>query len=99
MTPAGPDSINLALNWGFSPAGTVVTLTGQVNDTRYGSGTGEPAAIAEAQYAVDVPYWDAAYAPSRCPRGRRLQFQLRKRDSQHRHYRLGSWHSRRARKR
>ncbi len=64
MTPAGPDSINLALSQSSVPAGTVVTLTGQVNDTRYRSGTGEPTQpIAEAQYAVDVPYWDAAYAP------------------------------------
>lgn len=64
MTPAGPDSINLALSQSSVPAGTVVTLTGQVNDTRYRSGTGEPTQpIAEAQYAVDVPYWEAAYAP------------------------------------
>lgn len=64
MTPAGPDSINLALSQSSVPAGTAVTLTGQVNDTRYKSGTGEPTqAIAAAEYAVDVPYWQAGYAP------------------------------------
>ncbi|MEN6555406.1 MAG: M14 family zinc carboxypeptidase [Anaerolineaceae bacterium] len=64
MTPAGPDSINLALSQSSVPAGTIVTLTGQVNDTRYKSGSGEPTQpIAEAQYSADLPYWEAGYAP------------------------------------
>ncbi len=65
MTPAGPDSINLALSQISVPAGTVVTLTSQVNDTRYRSGTGEPTqAIAAAEYAVDIPYWETSYSPT-----------------------------------
>ena len=68
MTPAGPDSINLALSQSSVPAGTTVTLTGQVNDTRYQNNPDYPPneptqPIAEAQYSVDVPYWEAAYAP------------------------------------
>ncbi|HQH58056.1 MAG: hypothetical protein GX415_06685 [Chloroflexi bacterium] len=65
MTPAGPDSINLTLSQATVPAGTIVTLTGQVNDTRYKSGAGEPTqAVAAAEYSLDVPYWQAGYAPS-----------------------------------
>jgi hypothetical protein len=64
MTPAGPDSINLALSQSTVIPGAIVTLTGQINDTRYKSGSGEAAQpIAQAQYSVDVPYWDPAYAP------------------------------------
>ena len=64
MTPAGPDSINLALSQNTVIPGAIVTLTGQINDTRYKSGSGEAAQpIAQAQYSVDVPYWDPAYAP------------------------------------
>ena len=65
MTPAGPDSINLTLSQTTVPAGTIVTLTGQVNDTRYKSAAGEPTqAVAAAEYSLDVPYWQAGYAPS-----------------------------------
>jgi hypothetical protein len=60
MTPAGPDALNLALSESVVPEGTIVTLNGQINDTRYRSGYGEPTqTIAQAEYAVDTPYWEA----------------------------------------
>jgi len=65
MTPAGPDSLNLALSQNAIPAGTPVTLTGQVNDTHYSNANGtEPTqAIAAAEVSIDIPYWEESYAP------------------------------------
>jgi carboxypeptidase T len=59
MTPSGPDAINLALNSSLVPAGSPVTLSGTVNDTRYNNSNGtEPTqAVAAAEYYVDVPPW------------------------------------------
>lgn len=58
MTPLGPDTISLAVSSSTVPAGTVVTLTGVGNDTRYKSGSGEATqAIAQAEYYVDTPPW------------------------------------------
>jgi len=58
MTPLGPDTISLAVSSSTVPAGTVVTLTGVANDTRYKSGSGEATqAIAQAEYYVDTPPW------------------------------------------
>lgn len=60
MTPLGPDTINLAVSSSSVPAGTVVTLTGVANDTRYKSGSGEATqAIAAAEYYLDTPPWVA----------------------------------------
>ena len=65
MTPAGPDSINLALDQNPALIGTPVTLTGQINDTRFNNSNGtEPSqAIAAAEVSIDIPYWEAGYAP------------------------------------
>ncbi|HOV30168.1 MAG TPA: M14 family zinc carboxypeptidase [Anaerolineaceae bacterium] len=65
MTPAGPDSINLALDLNAAPIGTLVTLTGQINDTRFNNSNGtEPSqAIAAAEVSIDIPYWEEGYAP------------------------------------
>ncbi|MFZ3069930.1 MAG: M14 family zinc carboxypeptidase [Anaerolineaceae bacterium] len=64
MTPAGPDALNLTLSQNTVPVGTIATLNGTINDTRYKSGTGEPTqAIAEAEYALDIPYWEDGYVP------------------------------------
>jgi hypothetical protein len=63
MTPAGPDSISLALSAGSQPpgpaAGTIVTLSASIDDTRYNNSNGtEPTQnIAAAEYYVDVPPW------------------------------------------
>ena len=61
MTPAGPDAYNLSLSQDNVPAGTSVTLSGTVDDTRYNNSNGtEPAQnIAAAEYYVDVPPWVA----------------------------------------
>ena len=64
MTPLGPDSISLAVSAATVPAGTVVTLTGAANDTRYKSGSGEATqAIAAAEYYLDTPPWVAGATP------------------------------------
>ncbi|MDZ7296262.1 MAG: M14 family metallopeptidase, partial [candidate division KSB1 bacterium] len=61
MTPAGPDAYNLALSQDNVPAGTNVTLSATVNDTRYNNSNGtEPTQnIAAAEYYVDVPPWQS----------------------------------------
>ena len=63
-TPAGPDTINLALSSGSIqpgvPSGSFVTLSATINDTRYNKSNGsEPTQnIIAAEYYVDVPPWD-----------------------------------------
>jgi len=61
MTPAGPDATNLAVSQDNVPAGTSVTLSGTVDDTRYNNSNGtEPTQnIAAAEYYVDVPQWES----------------------------------------
>jgi hypothetical protein len=62
ITPAGPDALDLALSNDRVAAGTPVTITAVVDDTRYYNGSGneeEPVqGIAEAEYYVQVPPWD-----------------------------------------
>ncbi len=59
MTPAGPDAYALSLSGDPVPAGTLVTLSGTINDTRYNNSHGdEPTQdIATAEYYVDTPPW------------------------------------------
>jgi hypothetical protein len=65
QTPAGPETVSVALSAGATtpgvPAGTVVTLTASLNDTRYNNSNGtEPSqAVAAAEYYVDTPPWRA----------------------------------------
>jgi len=69
ITPGGPDVTSLTLGGGAATtgvaAGTPVSLTASVTDTRFNNSNGtEPTqAIAAAQYTIDVPPWDAAAAP------------------------------------
>lgn len=64
ITPAGPNTINLALDDSTVPAGTPVTLTAQVNDTQFRSGYSDPTQpIAQTEYAIDIPYWEDGYSP------------------------------------
>jgi|GEM_PF-718903 len=70
MTPSGPDAINPVLDLGSAPAGvpagTVVTLTASINDTRYNNSNGtEPTQnIAEAECYVDTPPWVTSPTPA-----------------------------------
>lgn len=59
VTPAGPDTYNLSLSDDTVPAGTSVTLSGTVSDTRYNNSNGtEPTQnVATAEYYVDTPPW------------------------------------------
>jgi hypothetical protein len=59
LTPAGPDTTNLAVSHDEAPAGTPVTLEAIVNDTRYSQNNGtEPTQnIATAEVYIDIPPW------------------------------------------
>ena len=60
QTPKGPDALSVAVSSASVPAGTVVTLTAVVDDTRYNSngwGTEPTQNIAAARYSVDRPSW------------------------------------------
>ncbi|WKB52900.1 M14 family metallopeptidase [Eleftheria terrae] len=69
ITPAGPDVTNVALGGGASeggvPAGTAVSLTASVTDTRFNNSNGtEPTqAIAGAEAYIDVPPWVSGAVP------------------------------------
>ena len=66
LTPAGPDVTGLTLSSGAGvPAGTPVTLTASVTDTRFNQSNGtEPVqAIASAEAYIDVPPWMAGAVP------------------------------------
>jgi carboxypeptidase T len=56
LTPLGPDAITLTLSSKYVPAGTTVTLSATINDTRY-SGSEPTQNIAAAEYYVDMPPW------------------------------------------
>jgi hypothetical protein len=60
QTPKGPDALNVAVSAATVPAGTPVTLTATVDDTRYNSngwGTEPTQSIAAARYSVDKASW------------------------------------------
>ena len=61
MTPSGPDVTNLSVSSDSVPAGTLVTLSGTMDDTLYNNSHGsEPTQnIAAAEYYVDIPQWVA----------------------------------------
>lgn len=63
QTPSGPDAINLSVSASPVTAGTSVSLSATLDDTRFASnGWGdEPVqAIAAARYSVDQPAWAGA---------------------------------------
>ncbi len=71
MTSAGPDAVNPGLSIGSTPpgipAGTSVTLTAAIDDTRFNNSTSssEPRQnITAARYYVDVPPWVSAPPPT-----------------------------------
>ena len=63
ITPAGPESVNVALDFGSDPvgvpSGTIVNLTASVDDTRYNNSNGtEPSQnVIAAEYYLDAPPW------------------------------------------
>jgi PKD repeat protein len=59
ITPAGPDSVEVTLSDDGMAPGAPVTVTAEINDTRYNNDTGvEPTqAIVAAEYYLDVPPW------------------------------------------
>ena len=63
LTPAGPDAVGVTTSAGSPttavPAGTAVTLSATVTDTRYNTRNGTEASqpIAGGEYYVDVPPW------------------------------------------
>ena len=59
MTPAGPDTLNVAAAPETITVGDPVVLTATVNDTRFNNSNGaEPTqAIAAAEYYIDTPPW------------------------------------------
>lgn len=65
VTPAGPDSVSVAVSADPVVAGTLVQVTGTVDDTRYNTMNGaEPVQnVVAAEVYVDVPPWDAASGP------------------------------------
>jgi len=60
MLPSGPDVVNLAISEVAVPVGESVTLTAQINDTRYNNenGTEPTQAITTAVYYIDTPPWE-----------------------------------------
>lgn len=69
VTPAGPDTYDLALSDSSVPVGTAVLLQATVNDTRYSraNGSERTQTISAAEYTVDVPPWMADPAPAALP--------------------------------
>ncbi|HVR95016.1 MAG TPA: M14 family zinc carboxypeptidase [Thermoanaerobaculia bacterium] len=69
LTPAGPETVTVSLSAGSAApgvaAGTNVTLTASVNDSRFNNTNGtEPSQnIAAAEVYVDTPPWGAAPVP------------------------------------
>lgn len=65
ITPAGPDSINVAVSQASVEAGTAVTVTAQVSDNRFSTNNGtEPTQpISAARLYVDTPPWGTTPAP------------------------------------
>ncbi|WP_349743613.1 M14 family zinc carboxypeptidase [Roseateles cavernae] len=61
ITPAGPDSLEPALSTARVRAGTPVTLTARIDDTRYNNSNGaEPTQVVNAaEYYLDLAPWQA----------------------------------------
>lgn len=59
MLPSGPDVVNLTVSNDIVAAGGSVTLSAQINDTRYNNenGTEPTQTISTAAYYIDLPPW------------------------------------------
>ena len=69
LTPAGPDALQLLVSDDIVVAGTSVSLTATLNDTRFNNQNGtEPTQnIAAAEYYIDVPPWVTTTVPISMP--------------------------------
>ncbi|MCP4114738.1 MAG: hypothetical protein GY737_04910 [Desulfobacteraceae bacterium] len=73
MTPAGPDAVDPAVDFGAAPPGippgTPVTLSAVIDDTRYNNSNGTEGTqdIATAEYYADVPPWSEDPLPTGIP--------------------------------
>ena len=65
ITPAGPNTYNLAISADNVSSGTIVTLTAKVDDTQFNNSNGTESTqnIAAAEYYVDTPPWVTSPAP------------------------------------
>lgn len=65
ITPAGPDSLSLAIEGsatsGSIPVNSVGTITATANDTRFNNSNGSEASenITQAEYYIDTPPWQS----------------------------------------
>ncbi|GAB4581344.1 MAG: hypothetical protein Fur0022_40910 [Anaerolineales bacterium] len=66
LSPAGPEALDIAVSEGVVAAGTPVTLTATLDDTRFNNQNGtEPFQnIAAAEYYVDTPDWGSNPTPN-----------------------------------
>lgn len=67
ITPSGPDAVDVSLNMDTASAGSRVTLTATIDDTRYkkpkGNEDNEPVqAVGAAEYYIDSPPWNGGTA-------------------------------------
>ncbi len=69
LAPAGPEALNVAVSEIIVEAGTPVTLTAVLNDTRYNNENGtEPTQnIIAAEYYIDTPPWITETTPVALP--------------------------------
>ncbi len=69
LAPAGPEALNMAVSSVIVEAGTPVTLTAVLNDTRYNNQNGtEPTQnIAAGEYYIDTPPWITDTTPVALP--------------------------------
>lgn len=67
--PAGPDALNVALNYQTVGQGTTATLTATVDDMRFNTQNGiEPTQnISAAEYYIDIPPWISSPQPVAIP--------------------------------
>jgi len=65
ITPSGPDAVNVSVSQSQVFEGQSVTLTAQINDTRYDNSNGtEPTQdVVAAEFYVDTPYWEDGATP------------------------------------
>ncbi len=69
LTPAGPETVNVMVGGSPVTAGTFVTLTATINDSRFNNQNGtEPVQnVAAAEYYIDAPPWVTATVPISLP--------------------------------